>query len=446
MAYNKAGRERMGKLSHDMHAILDKAKRQGRGLTSAEREQYHNMTEEFSALEMSVLSEHSGDIVARMAQPNDGRGRGGPAINALGIEEMRDTFRTSRHDQRFRTPHDNAFTNYLRKTEQGLTPDERELVVSGGGFQNTTSTTTGSQGGYVVPTGFSDKLMEALRWFGGIEGVVDSFTTETGQPLPYPTNDDTVNKGRIIGQNAQVTQTDPTFGQVTFQAYIFSSDITLIPRALLEDSYFDLDALLARMLGTRIGRLLNNKCTVGSGTGEPTGIVTASVTAGNVTTLASGNTASIAYSNLVGIEHTVDPAYRYNPSTHWMFSDSMLKLLKLLVDGNGRPLWQPGLTASFGDGAAVDLLAAKPTILSHPYIVNQDMAVPTANAYSLLFGDMSKYKLRKVGGIQVQRLLERYADYLQVGFIAWLRADGQLVDANLVASQGPIAVMQQSAS
>jgi len=121
----------------------------------------------------------------------------------------------------------------------------------------------------------------------------------------------------------------------------------------------------------------------------------------------------------------------------------MLKLLKLLVDGNDRPLWQPGLTASFREGAAVDLVASKPTILDHPYIINQDMAVPSASAYSMLFGDMSLYKVRRVaGGITLIRLVERYADYLQVGFTAFMRFDGNLIDAGT----HPIAVLQQSAS
>ena len=52
---------------------------------------------------------------------------------------------------------------------------------------------------------------------------------------------------------------------------------------------------------------------------------------------------------------------------------------------------------------------------------------PAASQYSVLFGDLSRYKLRKVGAIQVMRLVERYADYLQIGYIAWLRADGQLL-------------------
>jgi HK97 family phage major capsid protein len=228
---------------------------------------------------------------------------------------------------------------------------------------------------------------------------------------------------------------------VSFSAYIGSSDLILIPLALIQDSYFDLDALAARLLGIRLGRLYNNMCTVGTGTNQPTGIVTAAVAAGNILTLTSGNTASIAYANLVALQHSVDPAYRENPSSKWMFSDTVLKLLKLLVDGNNRPLWQPGLTASFRDGA--DVIGGKPKILENEYVINQDMAVPAANAYSVLFGDMSTFKVREVaGGTTVLVLRERYADYLQVGMTAFQRFDSNLVDAGT----HPIAVMQQSAS
>jgi HK97 family phage major capsid protein len=111
-----------------------------------------------------------------------------------------------------------------------------------------------------------------------------------------------------------------------------------------------------------------------------------------------------------------------------MFSDEMLKNLKLLVDGNNRPLWQPGLTASFADGAAV-IGSGKNTILGYPYAVNQDMPTPAANANSMLFGDMSCFKLRKVGSPSILRLVERYADYLQVGFIGFFRCDTNLIDA-----------------
>jgi HK97 family phage major capsid protein len=245
---------------------------------------------------------------------------------------------------------------------------------------------------------------------------------------------DTSNTGRIIGVNTQVTNTALTFGQVAFTSYIFSSDIVLIPLALLQDAIFDVNSLASGALGERLGRLLNNKLTVGSGSGEPTGIVTAAVAAGNTVTAATGGATSVTYNNLVDLEHAVDPNYRQG--SKYMFHDTTLKVLKKLVDSSNRPLWQPALTASFGQGA-------QPSILDHPYVINNDMAVMAANANSILFGDLTKYKYRKVaGGTSIMRLTERYADYLQVGIMAFLRADGNLIDAGT----HPVAVFVNSAT
>jgi HK97 family phage major capsid protein len=411
--YDKKGREKLGRIGADIQKIIDVAKAENnRGLTSDEREKFHALETDYTRQEARITANEAGG-----------------QINELpGIEELRDTYRTSRHDQRelYGSPHDQAFSTYLRHGINALDDDQRGLVLAGAdigamsrlNFKNVTSTTAPSQGGVLIPAGFAAELVQAMRWFGGIDGVVAEFRTDSGNPWPYPTVDDTSNQGRIIGQNVQVTQTDPVFSSVTFQAYIGSSDLCLIPISLMEDSYFDLNRLIADLLGTRLGRLLNNKCTVGTGTNEPTGIVTDTVAAGNILTLATGSTTAIAYNDLVNLEHAVNPAYRYNPATRFMFSDAVLKLLKKLVDSSARPLWQPGLTASFRDGAAVDLAASKPTILDHPYIINQDMASPAANAYSMIFGDLNNFKLRKVGTPTVLRLVERYADWAREFFFA----------------------------
>jgi|ERR1700722_120489 len=449
MAYAKALREQLPRLAAEMTAIIDLAKKENnRGLTSAEREKFHSLETDYTALEDSIaMAEKSASIVDRLAATPGDTVR----INESQIDELKAEFRLSPAEKRRKdyenNPHAKAFSAYLRKGER-LSGEERAVLDQFSAdlptsFRNTMSTTTGSQGGYIIPQGFSGLLEEAKKWFGGIDGVVEKFTTGTGNPFPWPTVNDTANRGRIIGQNVQVTETDLGFGQVTFNAYIGSSDLILVPIALIEDSYFDMDALVARLLGIRLGRLYNWKCTVGTGTNEPTGIITAATTDGNINTFPTGETAAIAYNDLVNIEHSVDPAYRFEPATRWMFSDAMLKLIKKLVDGNNRPLWQPGLASSFREGAAVDLVASKPTILDHPYVINQDMATPAANAYTVAFGDMSKFKVREVaGGTTLLTLRERYADYLQVGYICFQRFDSQLVDAGT----HPIALGQQSAT
>jgi HK97 family phage major capsid protein len=433
----KALQAKLARLANEMRAKLALAKTENRSFTSLEREEWDKSVADFADTEATLKAiETSASIDARLALvPQD-------AILDAGVEEVSDRFRAKRKTAA--TPHDKAFSAFLRNGTEGLDPDQRQLMAANfkgpAGIKNAqTLTTTG--GGYLIPQGFSDMLEEALKWYGGILGNVGEFNTETGNPLPWPTLNDTTNVGTIIGVNTQLTEVDLVFAQVTFNAYIFSSGSVIVPLALIQDSYFDLDALVAKQLGIRLGRALNKFGTTGTGTNQPNGIVTAAVAEGNTVEAPTGNTTAVTYSSLVNLLHAVDPAYREMPSARFMFHDSTLKAIRQLVDGNNRPLWQPGINAGFGSGFPE-------TILDKKYVVNNDMAVMAANAESILFGDMSKYMVRRVaggataGGVTIMRLVERYADYLQVGFQGFLRADGQLLDAGT----HPIAVYVNSAT
>jgi HK97 family phage major capsid protein len=439
--------QKLDRLSVQMNAIVARCKKENnRGLTSDERTKFHLMEEEYTEIEDAIRL-NGDDTGSRPRLPAGALSTG--VVSEFDVEEVRDTYRLTESQRRERNrPENRAFMNYIRNGLDGMDPEERALVMARKfnaaslGIKNTMSTTTGSQGEYVVPTGFADALMEALLWFGGVsDGNVGILNTPTGNTMPYPTINDTYNRGRVMGENVQTVETDFVFGTVSFSAYILCSDLVLIPLALLQDSYFDLESWSAHLLGVRIGRQLNYVGTVGSGTNQPTGIVTAAVAAGNVFQLGTGNTATIGYSNLVDVMHLVNPNHREKPSSKWMFSDTMLKLIKKLVDGNNRPLWQPGLTSSFQDGATV-IGPGKPQILGAEYVINDDMAVPSSDAYTALFGDMSTFKVRKIGEPTILVLSERYADYLQKGILGFLRVDSNLVDAGT----HPIAVLQQSAS
>jgi HK97 family phage major capsid protein len=65
-----------------------------------------------------------------------------------------------------------------------------------------------------------------------------------------------------------------------------------------------------------------------------------------------------------------------------------------------------------------------------------------ANAKSILFGDFSNYLIREVMDFTVLRLVERYAEYLQVAFIGFQRVDGNLI----IAGTNPIKYYQNSAT
>ena len=429
----KQMQEKLARLATDLRAIVAAAKKDGdRGLNIDERAKFDALESEYTALEQRIKDEARVDQIE-----NDLRRVDPDQIAAV----MGDEVYGKEAKERNKELHNKAFSKYLRGGMEFLDGDERQFMNSqfvgqqiGSIRAAQTLTTTG--GGYLIPQGFSDQLEEALKWYGGIIGNTGSFDTETGNPLPWPTVNDVTNKGRILGINTQLTETDLVFAQVLFNAWIFTSDSILVPLALIQDSYFNLDQFIARALGTRLGRSLNQFLTTGTGSSQPNGIQTATIAAGNTVQGATGETTSMVYADLVNTMHLVDPAYRAMPSCKWMFADSTLKVLRKLVDGQSRPLWQPGITAGFGNGFPE-------TILDKPYVINQDMPAMAANAYSVLFGDLSRYMVRRVaGGTTVMRLVERYADYLQVGFLAFLRADGQLLDAGT----HPMAAFQNSAT
>ena len=52
-----------------------------------------------------------------------------------------------------------------------------------------------------------------------------------------------------------------------------------------------------------------------------------------------------------------------------------------------------------------------------------------AGALSILYGDFSYYKIRDVMSVELQRYTDSaYAKKGQVGFLAWMRSGGNMID------------------
>ncbi len=283
------------------------------------------------------------------------------------------------------------------------------------GIRATMSIGTGSEGAYLIPEGFQTRLeIAALAYSGGMidPAIVTVLRTATGNPLPIPTSDDTSNTGERIAENTEVAYADVAFGQVMLNAWLYSSKMVKVPVTLMQDSYFDMNSFLAGRLGERIGRVWNTDLTVGAGTaGIPNGIVTTS-TLGKT----FAGAAAITELELIDLEHSIDPAYRTNG--RYMFSDAVLALLRKLVDGDSRPVFAAGMSVGQYD-----------RIHGYPYTINQSVPAPTTGLKSVIFGDLSKYMTRIVLNMTLLRLVERYAEFLQIGFLGFARADGDLLDA-----------------
>ncbi|CAM5220388.1 hypothetical protein CDEF62S_00639 [Castellaniella defragrans] len=303
------------------------------------------------------------------------------------------------------------FDKWCRGGDNALTPDEWRAV------RNTMSTTTDAEGGYTVPTTVATTILDALKAYGGMRAVADVIRTTTGEAMNFPTSDGTSEEGELVGENTSATDADISFGVKSLPVYKYSSKVVTVPWELLQDSSADIEGFVRGRLQVRLGRITNKHFTVGTGSGQPNGLITAASVG---VTGAVSATAKITYEDLVDLEHSVDPAYRAAAS--WMMHDDMLKLIRKVKDTDGRPIFAPGYEQG-NPGGAPDRL------LNRTITVNQAIASPAVSAVSLAFGDFSYYKIRDVLAVTLFRFTDSaYTKKGQVGFLAWMRSGGNLVD------------------
>lgn len=306
---------------------------------------------------------------------------------------------------------------FLRKGLNNLSAEEALAV------RNTMSTTTPSEGGYSVRTEVASELVDLIKAFAFMRRVASQITTAQGGALSYPTSDGTAETGELVAQNADATGADPTFGTRDLATYKFGSKVVAVPIELLQDSSIDIQAMVMKRLRDRLGRIMNTYFTTGTGTAQPFGLVPA---CGVGKTGTTGQTLTIIYDDLVDMVDSLDAGYLDMADTEpgWMMSQTMRRVIRKIKDSTGRPIWTPG----YEEGAS----AAMPDrLLGHPVNLNNDMAVPAANAKSLAFGQLSKYLIRDALEVNLFRFDDsNYVRKGQVGFLAWARAGGNLLDIN----------------
>ena len=390
---------------HQMKELRDKTEE----LTAEERESWDNHEARLDVLTGDIEREERAARLAEVDYDAIPDARGGNPVNDAG-----DTAADYRA----------AFDMWARFGQGELDREQRQILRSGAvsfteaeqGEVRAAGVGTGAAGGFTVPALFRNQLIERLKFYSGVRQEAEVITTETGASLPWMTNNDTGNVGAILAENTAVTELDATFGTASLDAYMYTSLMTRVSLQLIQDSALDIDSFLPRKLGERIGRIQNQHFTTGTGTAQPLGVITG----GTAVVAAVGNTTSFSYDALVDAVARLDPAYLQSGNLAWMGSQTALANLRKLKDSQNRPLWEPSLQAGNPDN-----------FMGYRFILNNDMPVPAVSAKSLAFGDFrAGYVVRDVLGVQALRLDERYAEFLQVAFLAFQRSGGTVQDTS----------------
>lgn len=303
-----------------------------------------------------------------------------------------------------------------------LSDEERASLRAGVAPKEARAQTVGTAtaGGYTVPTELRNEIIRSMKAWGPMydENICTEIVTSSGNPIDFPTVDDTsvpvaqhVEAGAVTDDGGS----DATFGKKTLNAYAYDTEWVKFSWELAQDLIFSFETLLGSLLGERLGRRANTELTTGDGTGDPSGIVT-----GSTLGKAAAAAAAITADEIIDLLHAVDPAYRMSPKARFMFNDSTLAAIRKLKDGQGNYLWQMGDVTKNQPGA----------LLGKPYSVNQAMASLATASKVMLFGDFGKYFVRKVGGIVMFVARERFAP--DVGMLGLIRLDGELGDTAAV--------------
>jgi HK97 family phage major capsid protein len=282
------------------------------------------------------------------------------------------------------------------------------------------STTTNSEGGFTVAVEYARSLEAAMRAYSGMMEAATIINTASGAAMNFPTADATAEVGAIVAQNGPATLLETTFGNTALEVFKYTSRSIALPWELIQDSFLDIEAYIQGLLAARLGRIINTHTTVGTGTGQPRGLVTASTVGKTGTT---GQTLTVTYDDLVDLEHSVNRAYRASRSCGYMMADTSLRVVRKIKDTQGRPIFVPGYETGVPGGAP-------DTLMGRPITINDDVPAMAANARSIVFGDLSKYVIRRVMDLTLFRMTDSaYTLNGQVGFVAFQRIGGNLVDA-----------------
>lgn len=358
----------------------------GREMTAEEQQRWDTMLSDYDKADKAVEAEERFMDIQRKQAEQEVAGRDSLLGQTVGEEYRR------------------AFGDYLLNGASGISSESRATIEQRAGI-------AGLSGGLIIPKTLASEIEVALKAYGGMFEAATILNTSHGGDLILPTVNDTSAKATIVSEYDQSTKRAPSFGSVVLKAYTYRTPIIPVSQELIQDSAFDLDALLSRLLADSFSRGVNEDLTTGNGTGKPTGIVTAATAC---TTQAAA--ASIKLDDIIDLIKSVNSAYARNGK--FMFNRNTLWELAKIKDQTGRYIWQD----STREGTPA-------TLFGKQYVLNDDMADIGAGNASVLFGDLTKYNIRLVQSFRVIRLNELLAEYLSIGLFGFARVDGNLLDA-----------------
>lgn len=373
-------KEKRAKLIAEMREINDKVMAEKRAMTDEERSAYEAKEAEMRQLTAEIEAEE------RAAELNGFSSE--LPVNTTGDEGTRNG---NKEDAEFR-----AF-------------------LTDGKVEARTDLSVGDGGGALAPKQFVAEVIQGLDDEAPVYAKVRKVPLSAVSGVDVPAMDTDATDAAWtseIPSPALSADTALKYKKITINPETLAK-LILVSKKLIKCSAIPVDQLVRERLQAKIAKAFENGILNGSGTNQqPLGVFTASAngvsTARDVTTAG----ASMAADDFIDMKMKLKPGYRKNAV--WVMNTEILKNVMKLKDSHGDYIWQKGFAEGEPD-----------TILGIP-VIESTLAptTKTTGSYVAVLGDFSKYWFTYVDQLEIQVLLEKYADTLQVGYLANILAGG----------------------
>lgn len=283
-----------------------------------------------------------------------------------------------------------AFVVYTRHGWRAMTDEQRAqgTVTSGGG--------------YTIKKAFEKDFIAAMKQNDPIIDISTSFETPTGAAGNFPIDDDVLS-GRIVAESGAATETDVTYGSLPLvKCPKHGSDIVRVPLEQLDDSFTTYDTLISPVLSRRLARSVAATA------------VTRLLADADVAVTAASTTAAVP-SEIIDLMAAVDPAH--SRVGVFLMNEVTLTTLRKFT----------AYTAGYYPNMISTDLQGRETIFGKPVYSSPPMPALGAGNKPIAFGNFKRNYIRTVAGsLVLQRYDERYAEFAQVGFQMFWRAQAAM--------------------
>ena len=272
-----------------------------------------------------------------------------------------------------------------------------------------------ASGSATVPVSFADFIVVALTAGNPVYAGATKLRTATGEQITVPRL--TANQSAaFVGEGSQISPTDPTISSITLYANKIAA-LTLLSNELIRDNAVNITSLVGESAGNQIAFLAGSACTLGTGTTQPQGFVTAATNAQLSTATKSGTVASTFLDALdvIGLAYSLAPMYRL-AATEWQISSTAMSKVRKLTDTTGQPIWTPGLVVGQPD-----------TLLGFRVVENVHMAAVASASKSIAIIHTPSYIVRELP-IEVASSTDFRFDYAQTAVRTLYGIDGNIPD------------------